>query len=66
MERYKQESSSKPRRGVAARAAEGELTISSLCVCLLAATVLVAGCAASRMPETGFGEPQALERAVMG
>jgi hypothetical protein len=65
MERYKQESSSQPRRGVAARPAEGELTIFNLCVCLIFASVLVAGCAASRMPETGFGEPQALERAVM-
>ena len=35
-------------------------------ICLVFAAVLVAGCAASRMPETGFGEPQALERTVMG
>jgi hypothetical protein len=34
-------------------------------VCLVLAAVLVAGCAGSRMPETGFGEPRALERAVM-
>jgi hypothetical protein len=34
-------------------------------VCLVLATVLLAGCAASRMPETGLGDPQALERAVM-
>ena len=27
--------------------------------------VLVAGCAGSRMPDTGIGDPQALERAVM-
>jgi hypothetical protein len=33
--------------------------------CLVFAAVLLAGCAASRVPETGFGEPQALERAVM-
>jgi hypothetical protein len=65
MERYKRESSSQPRRGVAAQPAEDELTIFNLCVCLIFASVLVAGCAASRMPETGFGEPQALERAVM-
>jgi hypothetical protein len=64
MERYEQESSSKPGRGLATQPAEGGLTISSLCVCLLAA-VVVAGCAASRLPETGFGEPQVLERAVM-
>jgi hypothetical protein len=36
----------------------------NLSVCLVFATVLVAGCAASRMPETGFEEPGALERAV--
>jgi hypothetical protein len=36
-----------------------------LSVCFVFATVLVAGCAASRVPETDFGEPQALERAVM-
>ena len=34
-------------------------------VCLVLAAALLAGCAMSRMPETGFGEPQALERAVM-
>ena len=34
-------------------------------ICLVLAAVLLAGCAASRMPETGFGDPQALERAVM-
>jgi hypothetical protein len=33
--------------------------------CLLVAAVLMGGCAASRVPETGFAEPQALERAVM-
>jgi hypothetical protein len=27
-------------------------------------TVLAAGCTASRVPETGFGDPQAIERAV--
>ena len=32
---------------------------------MILAAVLVASCAASRMPETAFGEPQALERAVM-
>jgi hypothetical protein len=37
-----------------------------LSVYFIFATALVAGCAASRVPETGFGEPQALERAVMG
>jgi hypothetical protein len=37
----------------------------NLSVCLVLASVLVAGCAASRMPETGFEEPQVLERAVM-
>ena len=37
-----------------------------LCVCFVFATALVAGCAASRVPEADFGEPQALERAVMG
>jgi hypothetical protein len=37
-----------------------------LSVCFVFAAVLVAGCAASRVPQTGFGEPQALERAVMG
>ena len=34
-------------------------------VYLVLAAVLGVGCAGSRMPETGFGEPQALERAVM-
>ena len=34
-------------------------------LCLAFVTVLLAGCAASRVPETGFGDPQALERAVM-
>jgi hypothetical protein len=34
-------------------------------VCLSLAGALVAGCAASRVPETGFGDPWALERAVM-
>jgi hypothetical protein len=33
-------------------------------LCLAFVMVLVAGCAASRVPETGFGDPQALERAV--
>jgi hypothetical protein len=37
-----------------------------LYVGLAFATVLVAGCAASQVPQTGFGEPQALEHAVMG
>jgi hypothetical protein len=34
-------------------------------LCLAFVMVLLAGCAASRVPETGFGDPQALERAVM-
>ena len=34
-------------------------------VCFVVATVMVAGCAASRVPETGFGDRQALERAIM-
>ena len=29
------------------------------------ATLMVAGCAASRVPETGFGDRQALERAII-
>jgi hypothetical protein len=33
-------------------------------VCLTFAAALLAGCAASPMPESSFGEPQALERAV--
>ena len=32
---------------------------------VIVAAVLVAGCAASRVPQTGFGEPRALERALM-
>ena len=35
------------------------------CFCLAFVAVLAAGCAPSRVPETGFGDPQALERAVM-
>ena len=31
---------------------------------LAVAALLVTGCAASRVPETGFSEPQAVERAV--
>jgi hypothetical protein len=46
-------------------AAQGELTVSTRSICISFAAVLVASCAASRMPETSFGEPQALERAVM-
>lgn len=34
-------------------------------VCFVVATVMVAGCAASRVPETGFGHRRALERAIM-
>ena len=34
-------------------------------VCLSVAGALVAGCAASRVPETGIGDPWALERSVM-
>jgi hypothetical protein len=34
-------------------------------VYLVLAAVLGVGCAGSRMPETGFGEPRALERAIM-
>jgi hypothetical protein len=45
--------------------AQGELTVSTRSICISFAAVLVASCAASRMPETSFGEPQALERAVM-
>jgi hypothetical protein len=33
--------------------------------CIVFAAVLLAGCAASRVPETSFGQPRALERAVM-
>jgi hypothetical protein len=47
------------------RVDRGELTMSARCLCLTYAAVLVAGCAASRVPETSFGEPEALERAVM-
>jgi hypothetical protein len=36
----------------------------NLSVWVVVASMLVAGCAASRVPETGFGEPQVLERAV--
>ena len=35
------------------------------CLSLAFVMVLVAGCAGSRMPDTGIGDPQALERAVM-
>jgi hypothetical protein len=34
-------------------------------LCLAFVIVVLAGCAASRVPRTGFGDPQALERAVM-
>jgi hypothetical protein len=34
-------------------------------VCFVVASLMVAGCAASRVPETGFGDGQALERAIM-
>lgn len=34
-------------------------------VCLILGALTVAGCAASRVPETGFGDRQALERAIM-
>jgi hypothetical protein len=44
---------------------ECELPMPQPPVCLVLAAVLLGGCAASRVPETGFGEPQALERAVM-
>ena len=39
--------------------------MASRSVPVIAAAVLVAGCAASQAPPTGFAEPQALERAVM-
>jgi hypothetical protein len=35
-------------------------------VSLILAAMLLSGCSASRVPETGFGDPQAFERAVMG
>ena len=38
--------------------------MSARSVCLILPAALVAGCASSRMPETSFGQPQALERAV--
>jgi hypothetical protein len=34
-------------------------------LCLAFVMVLAGGCAASRVPETGLGDPQAIERAVM-
>jgi hypothetical protein len=33
-------------------------------LCLAFVMVLAAGCAGSRVPETGFGDPQAVERVV--
>ncbi len=40
------------------------MSIRLLCLTLVAA--LVAGCAGSRLPSTGFAEPAALERAMKG
>jgi hypothetical protein len=42
-----------------------EVTMSNLFVCLTLSAVLLAGCAASRMPATSFADPGELERTVM-
>jgi hypothetical protein len=52
-------------REINRRLGEGELNMFTRSVFLTVTAVLVAGCAASCVPETAFSEPQALERAVM-
>jgi hypothetical protein len=42
-----------------------ELPMPKRSFCLAFVMVLAAGCAASRVPQTGLGDPRAIERAVM-
>jgi hypothetical protein len=44
---------------------DDELPMPKRALCLAFVIVLAAGCAGSRVPETGFGDRQALERAIM-